>query len=280
MTRSALRHTLRWFTQHVPVRGRLKLADKLGKAIAPPGPELLDVNGIKVELDHAILTHRMMFYDLYEENVMIFLKGYLRPGMVVLDPGANMGYFAGKCLGMVSPGGQVHSFEPSATCLERLRRSNDHGRIKGWSLMPMALTDHAGEMTFYDTPRVITRGYACLENVGTPADRIAHQVQVTTVDLYCEENGIERVDFLKLDIEGSELPALRGAERMMARGALPVILVETTLTEKNRTTTEAIDALLRKAGYRSYHVNGNGSLRPINVLERKQLREDIIWKLG
>jgi hypothetical protein len=35
MTRSPLRHTLRWFTQHVPVRGRMKLADKLGKAIAP-----------------------------------------------------------------------------------------------------------------------------------------------------------------------------------------------------------------------------------------------------
>ncbi len=279
MPRSAIRSSLRWFAQHVPVRGRLKLADKLGAVIAPPTPQLLNVNGIQVELDHSILTHRMMFYDLYEENVMNFLKSYLKPGMVVFDPGANMGYFAAKCLGMVRPGGTVHSFEPSNTCLDRLHRSNDPAQVTGWVLNEMALTDHAGEMTFYDTPRVITRGYACLEGVSTPGDRIAHKVRVTSVDVYCQEKEIGRVDFLKLDIEGSELPALRGAQRMMEKGALPVILVETTLTEQDRKTTEEIDILLRKAGYRSYHVNGNGSLRPIDIMERRQLREDIIWQL-
>lgn len=279
MLQSSLRSSLRWFTQHVPVRGRLKLADKLGAIIAPQGPQLFNVNGINVELDHVQLTHRMMYYDLYEENVMNFLAGYLKPGMIVFDPGANMGYFAAKCLGMIRPGGKVYSFEPSNTCLDRLRANNDPSSIENWELLPMALTDRTGEMTFYDTPRVITRGYACLENVSAPADRIPHKVQVTTIDSFCTERAIARIDFLKLDIEGSELPALRGATRMMAARALPVILVETTLTGTDRSTTEEIDRLLRTAGYRSFHVERNGSLRPIDVLSRKQLREDIIWKL-
>ena len=280
MLRAPLRSSLRWFAQHVPVRGRLKLADKLGAVIAPGAPETIHINGINVRLDHSILTHRMMYYDLYEENVMNFLQGYLRPGMTVFDPGANMGYFAAKCLGMVRPGGKVYSFEPSNTCLQRLRSDNDTGAIESWELLPMALTDHSGEMTFYDTPRVITRGYACLEGVSTPGDRIAHHVQVTTVDVFCNERGIKKVDFLKLDIEGSELPALRGATDMLAERAIPVILVETTLTQGDRSTTEQIDRLLRNAGYRSFHVERNGSLRPIDVLSRKQLREDIIWKLN
>ena len=278
MLRASIRSSLRWFSCNVPVRGRLKLADKLGALIAPKEAELFSVNGITVELDHAQLTHRMMYYDLYEENVMNFLKDYLKPGMIVFDPGANMGYFAAKCLGMVRPGGKVYSFEPSNTCLERLRANNDPSSIENWELLPMALTDRTGEMTFYDTPRVITRGYACLENVSAPADRIPHKAQVTTIDDFCTERAIARIDFLKLDIEGSELPALRGAAGMITRGAIPVILVETTLTETDRSITEEIDRLLRAAGYRSFHVERNGSLRPIDVLSRKQLREDIIWR--
>jgi FkbM family methyltransferase len=257
----------------------MKLADKLGAVVAPAGPHVVEINGLKVELDHKQLTHRLMFYDLYEENIMNFLKGWLKPGMTVFDPGANLGYFAARCLGMVRPGGRVWSFEPSDTCLRRLRRHNDPARVEGWELVPMALTDHSGEMTFYDTPRVITRGYACLEGVAEPKDRMAHKVKVTTVDEFCQEKGIERVDFLKLDIEGSELPALRGARRMMEQGALPVIMVETTLTENDRTITEQTDRLLRDAGYKSFHVVRSGGLVPIDVLSRKALREDIIWKL-
>ncbi len=278
--RTSIRSSLRWFSRNIPVRGRLKLADKLGAIIAPKEAELFNVNGINVELDHAQLTHRMMYYDLYEENVMNFLKGYLKPGMIVFDPGANMGYFAAKCLEMIRPGGKVYSFEPSNTCLDRLRANNDLSSIENWELLPMALTDRTGEMTFYDTPRVITRGYACLENVSAPADRMPHKVHVTTIDDFCKERAIAKVDFLKLDIEGSELPALRGATRMIAARALPAILVETTLTETDRSTTEEIDRLLRSAGYSSFHVERNGSLTPIDVLSRKQLREDIVWKLS
>ncbi len=280
MLRAPIRSSLRWFARNVPVRGRLKLADILGAAVAPGEPELMELNGIRVELDHSVLTHRMMYYGLYEENVMNFLEAYLKPGMTVFDPGANMGYFAAKCLGMVRPGGRVISFEPSITCLGRLRHNNDVDQVENWTLQPMALTDHVGEHTFYDTPRVITRGYACLEGVGVPKDRIPHQVKVTTVDAYCAEHNIGRVDFLKLDIEGSELPALHGARHMMTQGGLPVILVETTLTETDRTITTDIDHLLRNAGYTSYHVERSGRLRPIAVLDKKQLREDIIWKLS
>ena len=255
----------------------MKLADKLGLLAAPDGPQIHVVNGMRMGLDHSILTHRLMFYDLYEENVMNFLKGYLKPGMTVFDPGANLGYFAAKCLGWIRPGGRVISFEPSHTCLDRLKLNAD---LADWELHPIALTDHVGEMTFYDTPRVISRGYACLEGVADPKDRIEHPVHVTTIDRFCEEKKIRRIDFLKLDIERSELPALKGAQRMIAEHAIPVILIETTLlTDSDREAVTRMDLLLRNAGYSSFQVERNGRLRPIDVLTRRSLREDIIWKL-
>ncbi|MCB9169316.1 MAG: FkbM family methyltransferase [Flavobacteriales bacterium] len=277
MIRSTIRRSIRWFTTHIPVRGRHKLADKLGALVAPVGPGVERIHGIAVEFDHRILSHRMMYYGLYEENVMNFLRSYLRPGMIVMDPGANMGYFAACCLGMVLPGGHVYSFEPSNTCLQRLRAHNDLDHVPGWTLLPMAITDVVGMQTFYDTPRVTTRGFACLEGVYDPKDKMPHPVQVTTVDAFCSERRIDRIDFLKLDIEGSELPALKGAHRMLADRRIAAMLVETTLIDHTRELVIEIDDTLRGAGFLPYQALRNGRLVPIDVLAHRELRMDVLW---
>ena len=86
----------------------------------------------------------------------------------------------------------------------------------------MALTDRSGTLTFFDTPRVISHGYAALEGACTPGDRIPVEVSVTSLDDLCAAYGITYIDFLKLDIEDSELPALKGASRMLAsRPSIP-----------------------------------------------------------
>jgi hypothetical protein len=142
-----------------------------------------------------------------------------------------------------------------------------------------ALTDHSGVMTFYDTPRVMTRGFACLEGIYEPKDRIPHQVDVVSLDDYCARKRIPAIAFLKLDIEGSELKALRGAKDLLARKAIKAILVETTLLAHTRELNQEIDELLRNAGFTSHHVRRDGTLVPLNVMERNELREDIIWTL-
>ncbi|MCB0793160.1 MAG: FkbM family methyltransferase [Flavobacteriales bacterium] len=280
MFKPLARRSIRWLTTHLNIRGRHKLADRIGAYVAPDAPEIIAINGIRIELDHRIMGHRMMYYGLYEEHNMNFLRGYLKPGMTVFDPGANMGYFAAVCLGLVGPQGHVWSFEPSPTCLDRLGRNNRIGAIPGWSLHPLALTDHTGTHTFYDTPRVTTKGFACLEGTYDPVDKVATEVQVTTVDAFCEEHGIARIDFLKLDIEGSELPALKGAQGMIAKRAVPVIMVEVSLFDHTRELTAEIDKMLRSAGYTSFRVARDGSLHPIDVMGHKQLREDVMWVLG
>jgi len=279
MIKHVLRRSLQFLAFHVPVRGRHKLADKVGSLLAPGVPLVESVNGVRIELDHSIRFHRMMFYRMYEEHIMNYLARRIGPGMVVLDPGANQGYFAARCLGLVRPGGHVYSFEPSRNCLERLARHNDLDQIEAWTLLPMALTDHQGEHVFYDTPRVITKGYACLEGVSDPVDKVAYPVRVTTVDAFAAEHGIDRIDFLKLDIEGSELPALHGAKRMLAGRAIRTIMVETNMGPGNREPAASIDRLLREAGFRSFQALRDGRTRPIDVMTRERLRDDIVWEL-
>ncbi len=276
MWRAPLRSVARSLTR-LPVRGRHRLADLVGTWTDTGRPVPTERHGVRFELDLGVRQHRMMFFDLYEVNIMNYLSRTLRPGMVVFDPGANIGYFAAHCLGLVGASGHVHSFEPSRTANARIRELNDLGTFRTWSLWDLALTDHTGTHTFYDTPRVMVRGFACLEGTFDPKDKIPYPVQVTTVDAFCAGQGIGRVDFLKLDIEGSELPALRGCQRMLAEERIARIMVETTLLDRSRAEVQAMDDLLRGAGFRSFRARTDGRTVPVDVMAHRELREDILW---
>lgn len=278
MIKAPLRKLLRTTVNAFPVRGRFRLVKWVAPWLTPPPGQLYTVNGVKLALDHDLLFHQLLYYGLYEPNLVSFLRRNLREGDVVLDPGANIGYLSAVCLGLVGASGHVHSFEPSPTAYNRIIAHNNLAAHTNWSLRRMALTDHVGEGIFNDTPRVMKSGYAALQSVNTPLDSMPGVVELTSVDAFCKAQGIDQVRFLKLDIEGSELPALNGAAGMLARKAIDIILVETnTEAGTQRQLAEAIDVLLRKAGYRSYHLTQTGRTRPIDVLKDVPYREDIIW---
>jgi FkbM family methyltransferase len=277
-----LRQALRFLIGLAPFKGRYRLADRLGGLLGRDIHETVDIHGVRVEFDHAVLQHRMMYYGLYEENIVNFLRSDLRPGDVVFDPGANIGYFAAVCRGLVGDRGHIYSFEPSNSAWGHILKHNpaaDPTRpLPNWTLEHMAITDHSGRMTFYDTPRVMTKGFACLEGTYEPVDRIPHEVEVITIADYCTRKGIGPIAFLKLDIEGSELKALKGAAPQLAAGSIRTIMVETTLRPHTVDTTRAMDELLRSAGYRSFHATRAGRLVPVDVLAHKELRADILWR--
>ncbi len=271
------RKGLRFMVKTLPLRGRQRLVDLVGPWIAPPIGEPLALNGMFLVLNHQVRQHRMIYYGLYEEGMMNFLSLHVRPGDVVMDPGANVGYVTAYCLGLVGPGGHVHSFEPSPSANAHIRQSNKMGGHVNWTLWDLALTDHEGTGTFYDTPRVMRVGYACLATAATPKDGIPFEVKLTTVDKFCAEQGIQRVRFLKLDIEGSELRALKGAARMLAGNAIDIIMVETATYGTARPIAEKINTLLKDAGFRSHSMRRNGTLRPLDVMAMAPCRKDVIW---
>ena len=95
---------------------------------------------------------------------------------------------------LVGSTGRAISMEPSATAFG-IPAEEQPSPPANWTIEQAALTDHSGEMTFYDTPRAITRGFACLEGVFEPKDRVLHQVRVFSMDDYCASHGITRIAF-------------------------------------------------------------------------------------
>jgi FkbM family methyltransferase len=147
------------------------------------------------------------------------LASRLRPGSVVVDAGANIGIYSqffSKCVG---PGGAVHSFEPSPENFSRLSKALSH--FSNVYLNQMAVSDKTGESLLYvsDELNVDHRAYA-----PTDGTRDTIVIRAVALDDYFATG--ERVDLIKMDIQGYELHALRGAERVIRENRGITLLLE------------------------------------------------------
>jgi FkbM family methyltransferase len=155
----------------------------------------------------------------------LWMECNLREGNVVLDIGANHGIISLECALFVGLTGKVHAFEPAprtrATLLRHLRINN----IQNVSVFDAAVGQAVGtaRLRVYDQ----ATGLATLAE--SDPDNIADEVievKTTTLDEHCETHRIGTVDLLKIDIEGHELFALRGARRMLVSRRVRAILLE------------------------------------------------------
>jgi len=164
-----------------------------------------------------------------ERAALDYVASRLRktPEPVLFDVGANVGTFSLACLDAFDGRCQLHAFEPASATFERLR-STSALAIAGVLFHKLALSDHEGTAILHSSEACAS--IASLERLGRPVrpfvKELDEQVALTTVDQFCQCNEIERIDLLKLDIEGHELAALRGAERMLAENRIRFIQFE------------------------------------------------------
>lgn len=171
--------------------------------------------------DHAPALHRAT-YDLYkrwsDRAERRLLSELIAPGMTVLDIGANIGIYTEFLAELVGTSGRVVAFEPEQRNLERLRVATR--KYKQVEVVHAAVSDHSGTLTLYvaDDLNVDHRSYAPGET------RRSVEVAAIALDDFVAER--DRVDVIKMDIQGAELSALRGARHLLASDRAPVILLE------------------------------------------------------
>ncbi len=136
------------------------------------------------------------------------LQKSLFPGAVVVDAGANIGIYSEFLSRCVGPNGVVHSLEPCPDNFMRLRCATR--KLSNVCPCLAAIGERSGETMLYvsDELNVDHRAYATAGNA-----RRALQVGMVALDDYFKPG--ERVDLLKLDIQGYELHALQGARRIV-----------------------------------------------------------------
>jgi FkbM family methyltransferase len=185
------------------------------------------IDGIKLDLRMGTDIARLVFVaGEIDPNEFSFLAGFLKPGMRVIDVGANEGLFTLFFRKRVGATGGVIAIEPSERELQQLQANL---RINGFAdveIIASAIDAQAGRAQL-SIAELGHAGFNALGSVAAPWVKLVSQceVTVTTLDLLAETRNWPRIDLIKMDIEGSELNALRGAEALLARDR-PVLLLE------------------------------------------------------
>jgi FkbM family methyltransferase len=202
-----------------------------------------------------LIAREVFFTGRYGPQETALLRALLRPGATLVDVGANWGYFTLLAAHLVGPTGRVVAMEPDPRLFALLRGNVDANGLRQVTPLPVAAADRAGTLALagHDPDS----GNWGLSSVMTEGGARSFQVEARTVDEVLDQEGAERVDLLKMDIEGAEELALRGMEAGLARGRYRRVLVELhpTLHPRGAALADDVAALFRAAGYRGWSVD-------------------------
>jgi FkbM family methyltransferase len=194
---------------------------------------------------------------------------------IAIDIGAHLGLFTAELAGRGFA--QVHAFEPAARTFAKLKANIDsspsaRGAVK---LNCAAVGPTNGTVEFQLEPDSPATNHVRLDggrrNGSTSAqpDRV-QQVPMTTLDRYCEECGIEQIDFLKIDTEGLEPYVLDGARECLRNSHISIIVLESCpfALERAGTSVAALHDRLASNGYQPHELEKDGELGAALTVEQ------------
>jgi FkbM family methyltransferase len=180
-------------------------------------PNPIRVDGLHIYHDgRASLEVRLLTMGMFDRQVTALLKEIVKPGMTVLDVGANIGYFSVLAAKLAGASGSVWAFEPTPHVVDILKKNV---RANGFEdcihVVPQAVGDELGSVRLYVNVTENTLSSLYPEASGQQYEQIPGQyefvdVPCTTVDAWAAQRGWPAVALIKMDIEGGETAALAG----------------------------------------------------------------------
>ncbi|MDQ7026704.1 MAG: FkbM family methyltransferase [Anaerolineae bacterium] len=200
-------------------------------------------DGLNMHLDTNIPPERGIFFAGDRHRVLTaVMQQYVKQGAYCMDIGANIGFYTLKLAQLVGSSGRIAAFEANPTLVTRIRENISLNNFNHINLVNKAV-NHMGETaTFYITAN---SELSSLEYRDNAVEKIT--VHATTIDEFMEESNWERLDFIKLDIEGHDCHALIGANRTL-RNFRPYIVLEYHYHSDTVIAAEAFE-ILKEIGY-------------------------------
>jgi len=206
------------------------------------------IAGITYELHlNEFIDSEIYYYGCFEENTTRAIKNIVRPGMTVLDIGANIGAHTLPMAKIVGLEGRVIAFEPMAWAQQKLRTNLELNSFANILVEKTALsnktdTGPASFRTSWNKYEFTSKSVATDESVA-----------FERLDDYVEKKNLSNVDFIKLDVDGFEYKVLEGSVETLKRfkPTLSMELGNYTL-EKHGDTLEALIHLLDSLGYKFF----------------------------
>lgn len=172
----------------------------------------------------------LFFLGEYEKAITEIVQNLLFEGDVCLDVGANFGWYSTLYYKKCGSSAQIHAFEPVPTTYQELQKNYELlGSPPNIRLNNFALGDKEQILTI-SLFEGFSTGHASLSNKGGRV-KSSFACQVKTLDSYLQENNVPPVNFVKVDIEGSEMMFLKGAKSLFRQEIPPIFVMEMALQQ-------------------------------------------------
>ncbi len=201
-----------------------------------------------------------------ENHESALIERILRPGMTVIDVGANHGMFSLEAAHLIGPGGVVHAFEPTPGTRQLLQNNLAVNGLSTVKVFASALGEMPGaarlrvhkEMSGLNT---LATHEVTWNRQTLVADEII-EVSVTTLDAHATAEGLDHIDFLKIDVEGFELGVIRGAHNLLRARRVDLILLEIGDVTCATAGVDPMELLteLELLGYRLHSISPEGQI--------------------
>ena len=224
----------------------------------PSGVVVREIDGVRFELDLRELIDASLFYSgTFEIQAERTITGALKLGMNAVDIGANFGYHTFRMARAVGSTGKVIAIEPTAWAFDKLQRNLALNSMKNIHPIKVALGDRDQGPT-----EIRLRSSYRLDGSDLSRSEI---IPMYTLDSLIRSSGIDRVDFVKMDVDGLEGKVIRGARKTIEKH-LPTIFFEITPSAMRANGDDPADliSILTNLGY-SLQTEGRKPISDIGV---------------
>ena len=242
----------------------LKGSDYRGTAakLIPP-PEMYETGSIKrverdgvtYELDRSCLMQWYVYWGL-QDITRPKLYSLVKKGDIVLDIGTNVGETLLNFAKLVGEGGFVYGFEPDEVNFSNVQKNIALNEFENLHVFNFGISDAPATVKLYRVDPHNLGMNRILTDAEAGEYRDFTTIRTDTLDNVIEENKISRVNVIKIDIEGYEMHALRGARKLLERSK-PRLFIEVGYTRliNNGTSPNEMIGFLNGLSYRVFHAD-------------------------
>lgn len=274
---------IRTYIRYSPLHiGKRALWMALGQRFAgtPRKFRASTVFGSKIQGNTSDFLQRVLYYfGIWEPHLTHWLTKRLHPGDTFVDLGANIGYYSLLASRLVDSSGTVISIEASPRIFEQLQANLALNDARNVRAINVAVAESRKVVSLFRGPEQNIGATTLLESAGFEFDS---NVEAAPLSEILHPDEIRRLRIVKIDIEGTELPALQGMIPLIrsARSDLEIVVeVEPQRLGQQGKTPEDLVALLSDLGFHPYHIQNDwvsSYLPPYFEKRPERLRKTIL----
>lgn len=216
-------------------------------------------NNINLELDISEYVDHFLYYGL-KENSFENLNSYIKKGDVIFDVGANNGHTSLVFSQQIGNDGKIYSFEPDNINYKRAEKNIQLNNVKNIQLLKYGIGSKSEKLKLFN----IDESNLGMNRIMKDDSKYSYQeIDVISLDNFISSNNINKLNIIKIDVEGFEKEVLLGAENTI-RQFKPIIYIEVNnnFLKEHQTSASEIYNFFKSISYTLYFAETNKVIKP------------------